>query len=547
MKKQMFLVMMVLWPTLLKGLPKPKLPKANACLAMTDMTRYEQIIESEKNDFLSASRATFSHIVGQAKWAAEAAAESIIRKMFKPEIEIVFKIKRPKENLSTGEITYKGEINASRIIQSTKGGPAGGGVRIAENAIIRDSFALSLEQQLKNLLLGVMGINANGAKGVIAVDGYSLTQREFHSVIRQYVRKLAQKGVLDPKVDKPAPDVGFRAFQSGGRAFNMMDLMLNELCAYTAQHGKFADPKIDAGMKKFMRKHGPASDRDLGAPVWANEYVRLAKAIPGRKSLAEAAVFTGKSADFFGLEGRVPATGYGGYVFSRRALQVLYGTTMKNRSVAVQGFGNVGRYYSLNAYRDGAKVVRIADVKKENGELKGLILDAPGGINIEKLFEHVERGEPVSSYEQSGLSSRTYELHEANDIFVSSKVEILVPAALQKVITADNVSKVRAQLVLELANGPLDPAAQAALAVRGIPALADFLANSGGVFASFLERQQNLDGKKLSAQEVRQKIEYFMERNFDATHAKMMESGAATLRTAGGLRAVDRWYDNILR
>ena len=83
--------------------------------------------------------------------------------------------------------------------------------------------------------------------------------------------------------------------------------------------------------------------------------------------------------------------------------------------------------------------------------------------------------------------------------------------------------------------------------MRGIPALADFLANSGGVFASFLERQQNLDGKKLSAQEVRQKIEYFMERNFDATHAKMMESGAATLRTAGGLRAVDRWYDNILR
>lgn len=527
------------------ALPEPRLPRPNGCPAIHDMSRFEEIIEHGRNDFLSASRATFSHIVSQASWASQPGADRLIQRMFEPEVELVFGIKRPVENPQTGQITYDGEIPASRIIQSTVNGPAGGGIRMSEQAVIRDSKALALEQQLKNLLMGVKGIAANGAKGVIAVNPNSLTVREFHSVMRQYVRRLAAEGLLKPEVDKPAPDVGFRTFKVDGREFNMMDLMFNELVAYTAKQGKFADPRIDAGMRKFSEKQRDVSDKDLGTLPWADEYMRVANSLAGDKSLAEAAVFTGKSIKYGGLQGRTPATGYGGFVFCQRALESMYNTNLQGKTIAVQGFGNVGRYFSLHAHRAGAKITKIADVTKVGNELNGLILEAKDGINVDALMAHVESGESLVSYQQQGLNKAVMSLDAANTNFVSSKVEILAPAALQKVIREDNVNLVNAELVLELANGPLDPSAQASLARRNIPTLADFLVNSGGVFASFLERQQNLDGRVMSEMEVNEQIDAFMTKNFDATFEKMHKSGVATFRSAGGLRAVDMWHSQL--
>ncbi|MDX1647407.1 MAG: Glu/Leu/Phe/Val dehydrogenase dimerization domain-containing protein [Longimicrobiales bacterium] len=234
------------------------------------------------------------------------------------------------------------------------------------------------------------------------------------------------------------------------------------------------------------------------------------------------AVVTGKPLEVGGSPGRHSATGRGvAFVTAKAAADMKL--DLDGATVAVQGFGNVGSWSAHFLEEMGARVVAVSDV--EGGVFAG------DGLDVPRLMEIVRSGGSVVEYE--GGEAMT------NEELLTADVDILVPAALGDVLHKWNARNVQARLVVEGANGPTTPAADALLAERGVTVVPDILANAGGVTVSYFEWVQNLQQFRWTADRVDRELETVITGAYDAVRT-VAEERDATLRTAAFMVAVER-------
>ncbi len=218
----------------------------------------------------------------------------------------------------------------------------------------------------------------------------------------------------------------------------------------------------------------------------------------------ETAVVTGKPIEMGGSLGRREATGRGVMIVTREAAEHL-GVDIKGATVAVQGFGNVGSVSADLLSKLGAKIVAVTDWK--GGVYNASGLDIPKMLDYAKQHRTIDEfpgGEPID-----------------NERLFPLDVDILVPAALENQITAENASTINAKIVAEGANGPTTPEAHRQLHERGIFVIPDILANAGGVTTSYFEWVQDRHGYFWSEDEVNHRLE-----------AKMCEAFKDVLQTS---------------
>ena len=244
----------------------------------------------------------------------------------------------------------------------------------------------------------------------------------------------------------------------------------------------------------------PAPDVNTSAATMAWIYDTYDMMHPGGNNLP---VVTGKPLDMGGSLGRPEATGRGCLFACQQALRrgLVEGLdSVEGATVVVQGFGNVGANAAALFQEAGATVIALSDV---SGGLYN-----PAGIDVQAALA---RRDATGFVE--GLAGTT---PVSNDDLLALECDILLPAALENQIRADNVDRVRARLVVEGANGPTTPAADRALFERGIPVLPDILSNAGGVTVSYFEWVQNHENEQWEEEAVNAKLLRKMTRAVDA-------------------------------
>lgn len=234
-------------------------------------------------------------------------------------------------------------------------------------------------------------------------------------------------------------------------------------------------------------------------------------------------IITGKPLPLGGSEGRVEATGRGCIVAAVEACKDL-GLDFSQQKIVVQGFGNVGSVAAMLAHRAGAKVLAVSDAR-------GAIYN-PNGLPIDELY-----------HKYSGRDGGIMEYKDAepisNEQLLELECDILIPAAIQQQITAENAGKVHAKLIVEGANGPTTPEADHILGDRGILVVPDILANAGGVIVSYFEWVQDLQHFFWDENRVNQELEKIMIRAYNGVrHAR--DTHKTDMRTAAMIIGVDR-------
>ena len=296
-----------------------------------------------------------------------------------------------------------------------------------------------------------------GAKGGVAVDASKLNDIEKEEIIRRWTRSLVH--VLGHHRDIPAPDMG----------------------------------------------------TDARTMAWLmDEYHRLEGFQP--------ACVTGKPVELFGALGREEATGRGVAQITAATLEKS-GAKVKGATVAIQGFGNVGRYAALVSQELGMKVVAISDV---TGGIKD-----KSGIDIKEIFSH-RTLETVEGYERMNA-----------DELLETHCEVLIPAALGGVINETNCGKINADFIVEGANQPITIVADRELRASGVVIVPDILANSGGVMGSYFEWTQNIQEFSWPLDKFRRELDLRMEKAFGNVHV-VSKKYSVDLRTAAMVVAVGR-------
>jgi glutamate dehydrogenase (NAD(P)+) len=236
------------------------------------------------------------------------------------------------------------------------------------------------------------------------------------------------------------------------------------------------------------------------------------------KGYSTLGVVTGKPVSIGGSEGRKEATARGVLVVVEEACKIKK-IPLRGASIAIQGFGNAG---SLIAKLFAEKKARIVAISDSRGGVTN-----PRGIDPLKAMRYKERSGTVV-----GMPGTT---RISNDDLLTMKCDILIPAALENVITLNNVEQIKARIIAEAANGPTTPHADEVLARRGITLLPDILTNAGGVTVSYFEWVQDLQSFFWSESEVNAKLESVMRRAFleayDTTrrHRTHMRTGTYVL------------------
>ncbi len=271
----------------------------------------------------------------------------------------------------------------------------------------------------------------------------------------------------------------------------------------------------------------PAPDVNTNGQIMSWMTDELIK-ITGKQEIG---VFTGKPVEFGGSLGRTEATGFGVAVTAREACKKL-GIEMKGASVAVQGFGNVGGFTVKNYEKLGAKVVAVAEWEPKAGTYA---IYNEGGFNFAELKKyHAENNRSLVGFPGAKQISL--------DEFWALEVDMICPAALENAIQEKEAKAIRAKLVIEAANGPITPAADAILNERKIPVTPDILTNAGGVTVSYFEWVQNIYGYYWSEEEVEQKEDAAMVKAFNDIWA-IKEEYNCTIREAAYLVSVKKVAD----
>ena len=306
----------------------------------------------------------------------------------------------------------------------------------------------------------IAGIPYGGGKGGVIVNPKKLSTSELERLSRAYIRAIAR--FVGPDVDVPAPDV-------------------------------YTNPQVMAWMldeyERIFGKHSPA-------------------------------LITGKPIELGGSLGRGLATSRGGLFVLEEAIKTL---NKDVKTVAIQGFGNVGGGLALLLFKAGYKVVAVSDSR-------GGVYDE-NGLNIEELMEHKKKTGSVQDFKKAK--------NITNEELLELDVDVLVPAALEDQITGENADRIKAKIVLELANGPTTPEADEILSKKGVFLIPDILANAGGVSVSYLEWVQNRQGYYWTEEEVNEKLKQIMTNAFKSVFEIHKEKDV-DMRTAAYILAIQR-------
>ena len=270
-------------------------------------------------------------------------------------------------------------------------------------------------------------------------------------------------------------------------------------------------------------------DSDIPAPdmgtsyremAWIfHEYSRIYGYTPG--------VVTGKPLHLGGSRGRVPATGWGVMVNTMKAIERMKWTP-EECTCAIQGFGNVGSWAAKLLSDQGVKIVAISD---HTGGITN-----EDGINVRDAVSYIKQHGSLQGYAHGKRIS--------NEELLASDVDILVPAAIENVITEDNADAIQAKLIVEGANGPISSNADSILDSKGILIVPDILANAGGVIVSYFEWVQNRRGHYYSEDEIRDKAAPMLVEAFDKVYATH-EKHKCSMRLAAYIAAIERLATGI--
>ncbi|MFO8008722.1 MAG: Glu/Leu/Phe/Val dehydrogenase [Candidatus Brocadiia bacterium] len=299
-----------------------------------------------------------------------------------------------------------------RVQYNDARGPTKGGIRFHPDETVDTVRALAAWMTWKCALVDVP---LGGGKGGVICNPKEMSDGEMERVSRAYIRAVGR--YIGPETDVPAPDV-------------------------------YTNPQVMAWMM--------------------DEYSKMA----GRNQFG---VITGKPLPVGGSAGRGDATARGGWFVIREAAEEC-GIDLGQATVAIQGYGNAGRFGAIFAESlYGSKVVAVSDSK-------GGIVNM-NGLDPLAVAEYKAQTGSVINYDDADPIS--------NEDLLELDVDVLVPAALENVITDENAGRVKASIVAELANGPTTPEADRVLHGNGVHVLPDFLCNAGGVTVSYFEMVQN--------------------------------------------------------
>lgn len=242
-------------------------------------------------------------------------------------------------------------------------------------------------------------------------------------------------------------------------------------------------------------------------------------------------VITGKPIELGGSLGRDDATGRGAYLCALELIKKM-AWSATDITIAVQGFGNGGYHVARLLQHAGCKIVAISD--SQGG------IYSPSGFDIDSLWQEKQRSRQIRGVYCDGSVCEMVE-HDSisNDELLTLDVDILIPAALEGVITLDNAEKIQAKAIIEIANGPILSEADIVLINKGIKVVPDVLANAGGVTVSYFEWVQNRSGQIWSLEDIHQKLKDKMTEAFLDIWQLADEEGQS-LREAAYIKALRR-------
>lgn len=240
-------------------------------------------------------------------------------------------------------------------------------------------------------------------------------------------------------------------------------------------------------------------------------------------------VVTGKPIELGGALGRNEATGRGVMFTTKNILNKL-GIDPHGATAAIQGMGNVGSITAKLLSQEGMRIVAVSDVsggiyKKE-------------GLNVPAILEYLskDRRNLLKDYEEEGISRIT------NEELLELDVKVLIPAALENQINEQNADNIKADIIVEAANGPVSSEADEILNKKGKIIVPDILANAGGVVVSYFEWVQNIQSVSWTEEAVNEKLKNIMDPAFEAVYSIAKDKNV-TLRTGAYLIAVKRVVD----
>ncbi|MHA1191138.1 MAG: Glu/Leu/Phe/Val family dehydrogenase [Promethearchaeota archaeon] len=279
---------------------------------------------------------------------------------------------------------------------------------------------------------------------------------------------------------------------------------------YTAEIINFIGPDIDI----------PAPDVGTNKKImaWIMDVYSMQKgrSIPG--------VVTGKPIEIGGSVGRESATGMGLY-FVLIALYEKLKQDLKSSKIVVQGFGNVGGTIADLLFKYGCKIIAVSDISTA--------IYYETGLNIEKLLDWTKQGNYLKDFKDDRYKLIT------NDELLTTKCDVLVPAAIENQITIQNAHAIDCKIVLEGANGPTTPEADKILFQKGIYVVPDILANAGGVTVSYFEYIQGVQSYFWKLERINEELKRIIIEAFEETY-KISKERKISLRTAAYIIAVSR-------
>ena len=282
------------------------------------------------------------------------------------------------------------------------------------------------------------------------------------------------------------------------------------------------------GLHKYLgeRIDIPAPDVNTNGKImsyFTDEYIKL------NGDREDFGTFTGKPFILGGSLGRDEATGFG-VVITTKYVANKIGLDLKNSEIGLQGFGNVGSYTLKYLLEEGAKV-KYLSIRDESEKCGRSALYSENGFDYESLKKYRKENKTLVGYPNAKKIS--------DGAFWNTKFDILIPAALENIITEKIARNLDVKLLVEGANGPTTPEADRILKEKNVEVIADILANSGGVLVSYYEWIQNQYGNYWSKEKVQEKQVKDMKKSLDGIY-KIKEEYRTDLREASYMFAIKR-------
>lgn len=349
-----------------------------------------------------------------------------------------------------------------RVQHLTTMGPTKGGIRFDTDVDLGEVTALAMWMTWKS---SIVGLPFGGAKGGVRINPMELSRAELQRVTRRFTMEIIN--VIGPEQDIPAPDLG-------------------------------TNEQVMAWMMDTYSQH-------------------VGRSVP--------AVVTGKPPALGGSIARREATGRGLMFLVPQAAEAIE-MDPSGVSIAIHGFGNVGRYAAVAGDQMGCKVVAVSDIS-------GAIYD-PNGLDIDTAAKWVDEHRFLEGYPDADFI-------DGNEVF-GLDVDVLVPAAIQGVLHKDNADDVKAKIVIEGANNPTTLEADDRMRERGIFIVPDVLANAGGVTVSYFEWVQDVQKYFWTENEIVARLREIMVRAFNEVSTIATDENV-DLRTAALIKAIRRVAD----